>query len=315
MKVAEQSLFRSEALEHHRRGGARGDVLHLTPRAMFWTHWLLLLALAAAVYYAFTAEIDEYATGPAVVRIDGLRELAAQRPGVVASVSVDPGQRVAEGQLLLRMHAASETAELESVEKELSDQLAKLLRDPADATARAAIVSLRSRRDLARANLARQEVRAPEAGVVGDVRVRPGQLVEPGMPVITLMIGGGGARVTAMLPGHHRPRLSPGMDLRFVADGFERVPQMLTIERVGDQIVGASEAARFLGRDLAASLPMASGSVVLVHARLDRLEFESDDQVYRFHHGMHGRAETSVRHESLAYTFIPGLKQVIDNVR
>ncbi len=312
--MASHPLFRGEALEHHRRGGARGDVLQLTPRTLFWTHWLLLLALAGAAYYAFVGQVDEYASGPAVVRITGLHEVTAPRPGVVSSVEVTPGQRVTRGQLLLRMHSSTEVSELESVERELSDQLAKLLRDPGDAVAREAIVGLRSRRDLARAKLARQELRAPEAGTVGDVRVRAGQLVEPGMPVVTLLGQSGGGRVTAMLPGRYRPLLQRGMELRFVADGFSREVHSLEIESVGDQIVGATEAARYLGRDLGGSLRL-TGPVVLVHARLPQLEFEAEDGTYRFHHGMHGHGESAVRRDSIAFTFVPGLKRVFDNVR
>jgi membrane fusion protein (multidrug efflux system) len=312
--MATHPLFRGEALEHHRRGGMRGDVLQLTPRSLFWTHWLLLLALAAAIYFAFVGQIDEVAAGPAVVQVSGVHEITAPRPAVVSSVEVTPGQRVKRGQLLLRMHSSAEVSELESAERELQDQLAKLLREPGDAVAREAIVALRSRRDLAAAKLARQEVRAPEDGTVGDVRVRTGQLVDPGMPVVTLLGDAGGAEVTALLPGRYRPLLHPGMELRFVADGFQRAVQALKIERVGDQIVGASEAARYLGRDLGGSLQLA-GPVVLVHARLDDLEFESEDERYRFHHGMHGRAESVVRQDSIAFTFVPGLEQLFDNVR
>ena len=66
------------------------------------------------------------------------------------------------------------------------------------------------------------------------------------------MLGDGeGARLTALLPGRYRPLLAPGMSLRFVADGFPREVHALVIERVADQIVGPTEALRYLGRDAA----------------------------------------------------------------
>ena len=108
-------LFRAEAVEFHRQGGARGDVVQLTPRAFFFTHWLLLVLLVAGVWFACVGTIDEYASGPALVRIDGLHELTAQRAAVVSGVEVAPGQRVHPGQALVRMHSASESAELEGV--------------------------------------------------------------------------------------------------------------------------------------------------------------------------------------------------------
>ena len=45
-----------------------------------------------------------------------------------------------------------------------------------------------------------------------------------------------------------------------------------------------------------------------------RPEFESQGARYRFHHGMQGWAESAVRHDSIAFTFVPGLKQLYDNV-
>lgn len=307
-----KSLFREEAVEFHRRGGAKGDVVHLTARAFFWTHWLLVAALVAGVAFAFVGQIGEYAAGPAVVHIDALYEVTASRPAVVSRVLVDPGQRVEADQILLRMHSASEASELESVERELSDQLAKLLRDPGDQAARESMVSLRARRELARAGLERQVLRAPYAATVGDLRVRPGQLVEPGMPLLTLLRDDGGARLTALLPGRYRPLLAPGKQLRFVADGFPRAIHQLEIDGVGDQVVGPAEALRYLGRD--ADTVRLDGPVVLVHARLPSRSFAAEGAAYRFHHGMQGRAETAVRHDSIAFTFVPGLRNALSDV-
>ncbi len=308
-----RSLFRQEAVDFHRHGGAKGDVLQLTPGAFGWTHWLLCAAFAAAIGFAFIGEIDEYAAGPAVVYVDGLFEVTAPRPAVIVALEVDPGERVQAEQVLVRMHSSSEAAELESVERELADQLAKLLRDPGDRVAREAMVSLRSRRDLARANLERHTLRAPYAATVGDVRVRRGQLVEPGMPLLTLLGEDAGARLTALLPGRYRPLLARGKSLRFVADGFPRAIHELEIERVGDQVVGPGEALRYLGRDSADGVAL-DGSVVLVHARLPGRIFASEGATYRFHHGMQGRAETAVRHDSIAFTFLPGLRLALDDV-
>lgn len=311
MKAA--GLFRREAVDYQRQGGARGDVLRLTPRSLIATQWLLALALVVGLYYAFAGQIDEHAAGPAVVFVDGLNELTAPRAGVVASVEVAPGEQVEQGQALVRMVSSTETAELETVERELADQLAKLLADPSDAVARESMVSLRSRRELARLSLERQVMRAPLSGTVGDVRVRPGQLVEPGMPVVSVHSEHAGARLMAMLPGRYRPLLHPGGRLRFVADGFPREVHGLAIERVGDQIIGPVDAARYLGLDATAATQL-DGPVVLVQARLPALSFSSEGGTYRFHHGMRGHAESAVRHESIAFTFVPGLKQVFAHV-
>ena len=306
-------LFRPQAIEFHRQGGARGDVVQLTPRSLFWSHWMLVLLAACVLYIAFVGQIDEHAAGPAIVRVEALHEVTAARGAVAARVEVTPGQHVRAGDVLLRMHSAAESAELDTALRELDDQLAKLLRDPGDRAARESIVSLRARRDLAQKNLERQTLTAPFDATVGDVRVKAGQLVEPGVALLTLLGEESGSRLTALLPGRYRPLLARGMTLRFRADGFTREVHELVIDRVGDQSIGPSEALRFLGRDSVDVLAV-SGSVVLVEARLPASEFESEGQTYRFHHGMQGWAETAVRRDSIAYTFIPGLRQLVDNV-
>jgi membrane fusion protein (multidrug efflux system) len=306
-------LFRQEAVDFHRRGGAKGEVLRLMPGAFLWTHWMLVAVIFAAGFLAFTGQIDEYASGPALVRVDGVHELTASRAAVVERVDVAPGERIKVGQVLLRMQSSAEVADLQSSERELADQLSKLLRDPADRVAREAILSLRARRDLARANLDQLTLRAQEATTVGDVRVHAGQLVEPGMALLTLLRAQSGATLTALFPGRYRPLLSRGMTLRFVADGFPRVVHRLTIERVGDQIVGPSEALRFLGRDQIDTMPL-DGPVVIVQARLGTRAFVADGATYQFHHGMQGHAETPVRRESIVFTLIPGLRQIADNL-
>ena len=65
MNADPRSLFRKEALEHHTRGGLRGDVLRLTPRSFFFVHWLLIALAVAVVVFASVGQIDEYAIVPA----------------------------------------------------------------------------------------------------------------------------------------------------------------------------------------------------------------------------------------------------------
>jgi membrane fusion protein (multidrug efflux system) len=131
---------------------------------------------------------------------------------------------------------------------------------------------------------------------------------------LTLLGEQSGARLTALLPGRYRPLLGRDMRLRFIPDGFPRVVLHLRIERVGDQVIGPSEALRFLGRDLADTVPL-QGPVVLVHARLPSRSFESEGVRYNFHHGMLGQAECAVRRESIAFALIPGLRSLVDNLR
>lgn len=63
-------IFRQEALEHRFRAAVlEGRPLKLSSAPMRWTFWLLLATLAVALLFASVFSIDEYAAGPAVVRI------------------------------------------------------------------------------------------------------------------------------------------------------------------------------------------------------------------------------------------------------
>ncbi|HKU38086.1 MAG TPA: HlyD family secretion protein [Polyangiales bacterium] len=156
-------------------------------------------------------------------------------------------------------------------------------------------------------------LRAPHAGIVGDVRLSAGQVVDPGLRMLDLQGAATTATVIALLPGRYRPLLHAGDSLRFAADGFHELTHELTVTRVGQQIVGPAEAARFVGRDLADAFSIA-GPVVLVQASLPLTSFSLDGQRYDCSNGMFGKAEAAVRNEPIAYAFLPSLKPWIERL-
>jgi multidrug resistance efflux pump len=308
------SLFRREALEAQRqRVATRADLLRISPGATAWMFRILCAALAVSAFFLVVGRLNEYATGPAVVRIDGRTTLTADRPALVSKVMVGPGDRVKQGAVLVQLYASEEAAEFEAVSQEFNDQLSKLLNHPDDAVAREALVSLRMRRDLARSRLDQRSLRAPHDGVIGDVRVRPGQMLDAGMSVLELVGDHASASVVALLPGRYRPLIKSGVPIRFEIEGFHRRAQELEISGVADQVVGPTEAARYIGRDLADAFPV-EGPVVLVQAQLPADYFEAEGERFHYAHGMHGRAETVVRNEPVAYAFLPGLRQWVERV-
>jgi membrane fusion protein (multidrug efflux system) len=306
-------LFRPEAIEHQRARGLRSELITLDERASAWGFRLLCAGMLAVAAFIAWGRLNEYASGPAFVQLDGRTALTASGAGLVTSVLVKPGDQVKAGDELVRFHDSDEVAELQAAVKEFDSQLAKLLLQPDDAVTREALVSLRSRRVLAEERHARRAVRAPHAGIVGDVRVREGQVVEPGMRMIDLQGSATSATVTALLPGRYRPLLHAGAKLRFEIDGFHLLTHELRIQQVGAQIVGPAEAARFVGRDLADAFSI-SGPVVLVQATLPRTSFVMEGQNYDFATGMLGKAEAVVRNEAIAYSFLPSLKQWSERV-
>jgi multidrug resistance efflux pump len=306
-------LFRQQAVDFHRRGGLRGDVLHITPGLLHAVQWFVFALATIGISFLCTAEVRKYAAGPAVVMLDQRHEVSANRAGVVDEIRVKVGQHVRAGQLLVSLGAPSEVAELNAAIRELDDQLVVLLRNPGDPSARQELLELRSRRTLAETALERSMLRAPVEGEVADLRVRVGQRVEPGTAVIAIQGASQGAEVVALLPGPDRPRLKPGQQVSLRVDGFERTRLGLRIERIDEQVLGPQEAMRAVGSELAGSFEV-QGPIVLVHAQLPAAQLKAQGVAYRLHHGMLARAEVAVDREPLLYAWLPGLREALSDV-
>lgn len=306
-------LFRNEAVAHQRARGLHAEALAIDPRATRWGFPLVCAGAAAVIAFLSLGRLSEYASGPAFVQLEGRTALSATVTGLVTKVYVKPGDRVEEGDELVRFHASDEAAELRAASNEFDNQLAKLLLRENDPATREALVSLRSRRELAQQRADQRTLLAPHGGFVGDVRVRESQLVEPGMRVLDLQDSAASATLIALLPGRYRPLLRAGHALRFEVDGFHQRAHEFVVSRVGDQVLGPGEAARYVGRDLADAFAI-PGPVVLVQASLPSTSFVVEGQRYEFASGMFGLAEAVVRDEPIAYAFIPGLRPWVERV-
>ena len=251
-------LFRGEAIRHAARARAEGDVLRILPTWTGWTYWVILAAFLTGLLYAFLGTVHEYGSGPSVVWVAGRSEVTATVASIVSRVDVVAGQRVEAGAALVRLHAAREAAELERLQREFDLQLARALRNPADGAARQALTALRAERELAAARVEQLTIRAPTAGVVGDVRIRPGQSLGGGDILLTLTAEPVDHVILAMLPAQYRPQLKPGMSLRFEVTGYRYAYQEMILESVGAQIIGPAEVRKKLNLTKRAPLALAA---------------------------------------------------------
>jgi membrane fusion protein (multidrug efflux system) len=303
-------LFREEAVFHHAHDRAEGAVLALTPTWTRWTYWLLVGAVAAGIAWGVVGQVHEYAAGPALVRFDGRSDLTAQFGATVANVAVEPGQHVAAGEPLVQFHTDVESAELERVQQDFDSHVVMVLRDPLDQSARESLGTLRAQRDLAAARLEQRLVRAPRDGIVSDVRIRPGQHLDVGERLLSIVDEQASASLIVLLPGRYRPQLRRGMPLRFELDGYRYEYREASITSVGDEIVGAAEAKRFLGADVADSVEI-SEPVVLVRAALPTRQFSSGGRSFSYFDGLHARAQACVRSEPLLLRAFPVLRALV----
>jgi membrane fusion protein (multidrug efflux system) len=303
----QEPIFRREALEHHAGAQEQGPVLRLSPSWTRWAFWLLLAVVGFYGAFGVLGWVSEYASGPAVVRAEARLEVTALSAGRVTSVEVRPGQRVKEGQVLVRFFAGVEQASLERYNQEFELQLLRRMRDLSDEGPRQALSTLRAEKELAEFQLEQRVVRAPVAGVVRDVRIRRGQHLSEGEGVVTLVQEDSPLEIIAMLPGGSRPLLSKGGKMRLELHGFPYQYQELTIDEVGDELVGPGEVRRYLGPELAESLTV-NGAVVLVRAHAPSRYFEADGKQLAYFDGMQGTAQARVKSERIVTTIVPGLK-------
>ena len=299
-----ERLFRKEAVDAF---DARtfGDVVRVGPG---WFSWSVLVALLiGSIAFLWIGTLATYSTGPAVIRSMARTPITARTPGIVSSVEVAPGDRVAAGAVIARLDDVDQRAAVERLTRELETQLRNHMLDLSDQAADASLRALRQQLEQARNALDERSIIAPVAGAISDLRVRPGQHVEPGDIAASIIDGDAKLEVVALLPGEDRPELARGMSLRLEVAGYRHAYQTLIIESVSSEVIGPNEARRVLGAEVAESMQL-RGPVVLVRGRLAGSGFESDGQTFHYHDGMLGTAEVRVREERIIYAIVPGLR-------
>ncbi|MCI0388646.1 MAG: hypothetical protein MOB07_07745 [Acidobacteria bacterium] len=136
---------------------------------------------------------------------------------------------------------------------------------------------------------------------------------DEGRTIVTAITGGtiedDALSVIAILPGHYRPLLKPGLPLRLELTGFRYAYQRLTIDAVGNEVIGPNEVRRFLGQEIADSLAL-HGSSVIVQAHLPSRKFNAHGRWHEYHDGMTATAEARLRSENILLALVPGLRAV-----
>jgi biotin carboxyl carrier protein len=304
----EDGLFRPEAVAA--QGETRwGDVIRVTPVWMSRAYWLLVALLVGAAGYLWVGTVATYSSGPAVIRATARAEVVARTAGNITVVEGSPGEQVTPGAVLARLDDQNQRAALDRAEEEFDSQLRNHMLDPSDSAADGALRALRQSRDAARSALEERVVRAASGGTIADLRVHPGQHVQPGDIVASLVQGEGGLEVIVLLPGEDRPQLAPGMAVRLELLGYRYAYQSFQIDSVTPDVIGPSEARRVLGPEVADGLKVA-GPVVLVRGRLKGDVFDADGRTFRYHDGMLGSAEVRVRLDRILFSLFPWLKRL-----
>lgn len=305
--AGDDGLFRKEARDAYALP-RWGDVVRVSPGWLARAYWLLVALLVASAVFISVAEVATYSAGPCVVRSLARTTISAREAGNIAAVTVAPGDQTTVGTVLARLDDSDQRAAVARLDQEFQARLRNHLLDPADAAIDAALRGVRAQLEAARASLEQRLVRATAQGIVGDVRVRPGQRVEPGDIIASVFEASQGLEVIALLPGEDRPQLGPGMTLRLELAGYRYAYQTVVITSVSTDVTGPAEARRMLGVEVSGDLPLPS-SVTVVRGRLPSPEFVVDGQSFRYHDGMVGGAEVQVRSEPILFALVPGTRR------
>ena len=305
--AGDQGLFRREAVDAQAMP-RWGDVVRVAPRWLSWAYWMLVVLLAASVVFVVLGTVSTYSAGPAIIRSTARTAITARTAGNIVAVDVVFGDKATSQTVIARLDDTDERAAVERLEREFETQLRNHMLDPGDASADGALRTVRNSLETARTALGERLIRAPRDGIVGDIRVRPGQRVVPGDIIASILDASQGLEVIALLPGEDRPQLAPGMVVRLELTGYRYAYQTVIIDSVSSDVLAPAEAKRVLGAEFADGLQL-TGPVVLVRGRLPSAEFEVDGRTFHYHDGMVGIAEVRVRTEPIVFTLIPGTRR------
>lgn len=153
--------------------------------------------------------------------IEGSRDamLGAALGGYIESISASAGQKVKQGQVLVRVDSASHAARAAQAKVELEAAKRELARSQAmaDAIPRAELEAAQTRVDAANAALTAQQVnvgystvRAPFSGTVAQVQAEVGEVATPGAALLRL-VQLDPIKVTVSVPGRDVVALNEGM--------------------------------------------------------------------------------------------------------
>lgn len=304
------TTFRREALDAQESGSEQGDVVRISPPWVQRAYWVLCALVAAVFVFLFVGRVSQYASGAAVIRAENRVEVVTNVAGTVEAVLVKAGDSVRAGQELARLYSEQESQSVTVLDEQWEAQLRHYLLEPGSESVRQTLASLRSQRQVARQRMSERQVRAPRAGVVGEVHIRVGSPLAPGEVVASVIDSKPTFSVVAFMPANDAPQIHEGMPLRLEVVGYPYAYVQLRVSSVTREAAGQATVNRLLGPLLADTLgPMPA--TVMVEARLDRDHFRIDGRELYFSEGMPARAEVEIRSELIALALVPWLRRVV----
>jgi len=303
-------VFRAEAIEAYASRGEQGDVIRVYSPWVRAAYWLLAAFAVVAGAYSVFGTVHEFASGPAVVMSAERVDVASAISGQLEKILVRPGQAVDEGEVLARLSNQDVLDEVRLIEQKFERRLAARLLDLDDVSAEQSLAATTDQLENAKRALASFDLRAPEAGRVGEVLIEKGEMVEPGDYVVSIVPGQEQLELVAAVPAAYRPLIAPNTPARISWVGHPGEHVELHVREISRDAFGPAAAARKIGRRLGDTIPV-SGTVVFVSFDLPAGGLQLGGKEFPLHLGMQAQVDVRVRSERIAAFLFPALKDFI----
>jgi membrane fusion protein, multidrug efflux system len=312
------SLYRPEALDHHRKRGSEGVVADLSPRWVRSAYPMLIVSIAAAFAFAFFIKVPTYSSGKGVVQYHGERANATAA-GIVANVFVAIGGVVKKGDAIAKLTSQSEESELHRAETEDNIAIASYLVDPTDEQTRKGLAAAHAAHRHAQEAVDQRIVRAPCDGVVTELHVTEGRPLNFGDEIALISKENDLPFIKAYMPGNDISQIQekvkdPETEAQIELKGYTKGRERGKITMVAATSISSTEMHKQLGEayDSAVSTGGAqdAGMYAEIMVELKKKTFRYHDQDLAYSAGMQVDIEIKLDQKRFLFQLLPDLSHI-----
>ncbi|HEX4353475.1 MAG TPA: HlyD family efflux transporter periplasmic adaptor subunit, partial [Polyangiales bacterium] len=307
------SLYRPEALEHHRKRGTEGVVADLSPRWVRSAYPMLLISVLTAIAFAFFVKIPTYSTGEGIIDFEGDR-VVSPAPGNIVEVMVSPDDMVTKGQAIARLSSGEQEAELHRADTEDQIAIASYLFDSNDEQVRKGLAAAHVARRRAQEALDQRTIRSPRDGMVKELFAQKGNTVGLGDSIALVSDPDAKPFVRALMPGNDISRLNPmvGKDAQIELAGYQKTREHGIIRKVAKSAIGGGQARKGLGGAFEGTLGTDQKALTYteVHVDLPSTDFRYHGTTLHFTAGQMVKVEIKLEQKRFLFKLLPDLSHL-----
>ena len=309
----QKSLYRPEALQHHRKKGSEGVVTELSPKWIRRAYPMLIAAIVIAMIFGIVIRVPTYSSGFGIVRYPGTPVVSLEQ-GNLELLMVQAGDIVKAGQIVAKLSSQKQDADYDQVLSDAENARQQYLFDDQDDQARKQVKTASIALAHAKAAVDQRYIRAMADGRVSDIHGSIGDPIGTGNTLMTIIKPGTKPEELAYLPASDRPRIKDDMLLQVGIDGFNKKRPKLKITSISNDAVGAAEIRREVGQTKADTLklPNDGQSYIIVKATFETDKFVVGKKEFELHEGMTTKAEIQIESKPFFATIFPLFEKYFD---